>query len=74
MTDDPDGNHPEEPEGGPPDAARKLDEDAAWRAIIENYGDRAELTPDDSSPRSSPLRRSSLSSPARSSSRAGGTR
>ena len=50
MTHDPDGNHPEEPEGGPPDAARKLDEDAAWRAIIENYGDRAELTPDDSSP------------------------
>lgn len=27
-------------------AGRKLDEDAAWRAIVENYGDRPELAPD----------------------------
>jgi hypothetical protein len=44
MTDDRDGiNPPEEPDGGSGEGGRKLDEDAAWRAIIENYGDRAEL-------------------------------
>jgi hypothetical protein len=27
-------------------AGRKLDEDAAWRDIVEHYGDRAEIDPD----------------------------
>jgi hypothetical protein len=27
-------------------AGRKLDEDAAWRDIVEHYGDRAEIEPD----------------------------
>lgn len=31
-------------------AGRKLDEDAAWRAIVENYGDRAEVGNDPSGP------------------------
>ena len=33
-----DGINPEDPEGQAPDGDRKLDEDAAWRSIIENYG------------------------------------
>lgn len=49
MTQDPDDTNPDDqPEGGPsdrsPGGARKLDEDAAWRAIVENYGDRANLS------------------------------
>ena len=48
MTHDPDATNPDDqPERGPADlssgGARKLDEDAAWRAIIENYGDRPSL-------------------------------
>jgi hypothetical protein len=44
MTQNPDGSNPEDtPEGGPTghggEGNRKLDEDAAWRAIVENYGD-----------------------------------
>lgn len=39
MTDRPDGNDPEEPDR----PAHKLDEDAAWRAIVENYGERPTL-------------------------------
>jgi hypothetical protein len=43
MTHEPDGNTPEDPNegttGGSGEVGRKLDEDAAWRAIIENYGD-----------------------------------
>jgi hypothetical protein len=46
MTHEPDGTDPEENEGGPPDSARKLDEDAAWRSIIEHYGDRPTLDDD----------------------------
>ena len=34
----PDGTNPEDPEGQAPDGDRKLDEDAAWRSIVENYG------------------------------------
>ncbi len=48
MTQDPEDASPEEPRdhrsGQPSDGGgRKLDEDAAWRAIIENYGERAHL-------------------------------
>lgn len=42
MTHDPDGTSPEDPQqgpGGPGEGNRKLDEDAAWRAIVENYGE-----------------------------------
>ena len=43
MTHDPDGTTPEDPQegnpGGPGEGDRKLDEDAAWRAIVENYGE-----------------------------------
>ena len=34
----PDGTTPEDPEGQAPNGDRKLDEDAAWRSIVENYG------------------------------------
>ena len=34
----PDGTTPDDPEGQAPNGDRKLDEDAAWRSIIENYG------------------------------------
>ena len=49
MTQTPDES--EEPtEGGSaasdPGTSRKLDEDAAWRAIVENYGDRAQIEDD----------------------------
>lgn len=48
MTQNPDSSNPEEtPEGGPPggssEGGRKLDEDAAWRAIVEHYGDEPSL-------------------------------
>jgi hypothetical protein len=47
MTQNPDDNRPpEDPEGGRREgsgADRKLDEDAAWRAIVENYGERPAL-------------------------------
>ena len=48
MTQDPDGTEPDDPPpGGPAElsagGSRKLDEDAAWRSIIENYGERASL-------------------------------
>lgn len=44
MTDHSDGPDPDEPtEGTSPEGSRKLDEDAAWRAIIENYGERPQL-------------------------------
>lgn len=47
MSYDPDDNRPpEEPEGGRREgsgADPKLDEDAAWRSIIEHYGERPAL-------------------------------
>ena len=54
MTQDPDGIDPDDPPaGGPADqssgGARKLDEDAAWRSIVENYGERAALDDEPSS-------------------------
>jgi hypothetical protein len=40
MTRDPDDDKPsEDPEGVRREGDRKLDEDAAWRSIVENYGD-----------------------------------
>jgi hypothetical protein len=39
---------PEEPDGRPapsPGSVPKLDEDAAWRSIVENYGERVSLGP-----------------------------
>ena len=50
MTGDPDGSTPEEFDGPAQDrddraAGRKLDEDAAWRAIVENYGPEPQLPP-----------------------------
>ncbi len=43
MTQEPDRNNPEDPNegttGGSGEVGRKLDEDAAWRSIIDNYGD-----------------------------------
>ena len=40
----PDGNNPDDPiEGGPSEGGKKLDEDAAWRSIMEHYGERAQL-------------------------------
>ena len=48
MTQNPDGSNPEDkPTGGSTGRAgegdRKLDEDAAWRAIIDNYGDEPDI-------------------------------
>lgn len=44
MTQNPDGTEPDDPREGRPDGSaeggRKLDEDAAWRAIVENYGEQ----------------------------------
>jgi hypothetical protein len=72
MTHDPDGTNPEDtPEGSSTGHAaggdRKLDEDAAWRAIIDNYGDEPAIdeyypSPADTSP-SSPVEPVDTSSP-----------
>jgi hypothetical protein len=46
MTQEPDRNTPEDPNegsGGSGEVGRKLDEDAAWRSIIENYGDEPSI-------------------------------
>jgi hypothetical protein len=45
MTRDPDDQHPSDgpDERRPEGPHSKLDEDAAWRSIVEHYGDRAEL-------------------------------
>ena len=47
MTHDPDGTNPDDPHEGAPGGSGefgpKLDEDAAWRSIIEHYGDRPVL-------------------------------
>ncbi len=43
MTED--HKHPDDEPVGP-DAARKLDEDAAWQAIVEHYGERPVIEPD----------------------------
>lgn len=48
MTHQPDDRPPEEPTGAS-GAEPALDEDAAWRQIVANYGDRVEL-PDEPSP------------------------
>lgn len=40
MTQNPDATNPDDP----PEGGRKVDEDAAWRAIIEHYGDRADVS------------------------------
>jgi len=45
MTTDPDAPSPEDPEDVAPDEDRKLDEDAAWRLIIENYGPEPDVEP-----------------------------
>jgi hypothetical protein len=62
MTNTPDEPN-EPPEGGDPSrdsgAGRRIDEDAAWREIVENYGDRPSLggapaeppRPEESAPR-----------------------
>ena len=54
MTHDPNGTNPDDPHEGVPggsgEVGPKLDEDAAWRAIIEHYGERAELEEDDAPP------------------------
>lgn len=57
MTHTPD--EPDEPteNGQPahdPGAGRKLDEDAAWREIVENYGERARLEPEEPEESSDP--------------------
>lgn len=40
----PDGNNPDDPiEGGPSEGGKQFDEDAAWRSIMEHYGERAQL-------------------------------
>lgn len=53
MTKTPDGTNPDDPiEGGPSEGGKKLDEDAAWRSIMEHYGDRAQLN-DSNEPASS---------------------
>lgn len=59
MSQDPDGTEPDDPaEDRPVDptsgGGRKLDEDAAWRAIVEHYGDRADLDEDPPSPATEP--------------------
>ena len=47
MSSDPDDDQPsDDPEDVRREGDRKLDEDAAWRSIIEHYGDRAELDED----------------------------
>ncbi len=51
MTQQPDDANPDDPRdgrspGSPSGGGRKLDEDAAWRAIVENYGDRPALDDD----------------------------
>jgi len=51
MTQNPDGTNPEDiPEGGPAEVGPKLDEDAAWRSIVEHYGDRVDLSDIEPSP------------------------
>ena len=59
MTQNPDGNNPEDnPEGAASEGGRKLDEDAAWRSIIEHYGDRADISdlpPEEPSPPVEPV-------------------
>lgn len=58
MTQDKDGADPDDSgkDGSDPSrGGRKLDEDAAWRAIVAHYGDRAELESEsDSSPNEPP--------------------
>jgi hypothetical protein len=46
MTEHPDDPPPEEHAQSGPDGDRKLDEDAAWKLIVDNYGDRAAVDPD----------------------------
>ena len=47
MTQNPDDSFPEDPNegasGGSGEVGPKLDEDAAWRSIVEHYGDRPTL-------------------------------
>jgi hypothetical protein len=43
MTNHPDDLTPEEPTGGSDGAQPRLDEDAAWAAIVANYGERPEV-------------------------------
>jgi hypothetical protein len=44
MSQHPDGSDPDDPrDNGSSEAGREIDEDAAWRAIVEHYGERAQL-------------------------------
>lgn len=47
MTQNPDSIDPDDPEDRSSSAGRSLDEDAAWRAIIENYGPEPTITGSD---------------------------
>ena len=53
MTRDPDDQHPSDgpDERRPEGPHSKLDEDAAWRSIVEHYGDRPELDEPPAEPR-----------------------
>jgi hypothetical protein len=46
MTHQPDDRTPEERSGGTDDAKHPLDEEAAWLAIVANYGERPEMGAD----------------------------
>lgn len=53
--DDADSNRPDTPDAG--EGSRKLDEDAAWRSIVENYGEQPTLDePDTPSSLAQPTR------------------
>jgi hypothetical protein len=46
MTQHPDEPNPEEPGRARSEGDRKLDEDAAWRLIVENFGERVAIDED----------------------------
>lgn len=46
MSQNPDDQPPEEHAPGRPDGDRKLAEDAAWKLIVENYGEPAVIDPE----------------------------
>lgn len=53
MTDEPEGQPPDEPHSQHgADGGRKLDEDAVWAQIVENYGERVPL---DAAPEVAPV-------------------
>lgn len=46
MTHQPEDRQPDDPPSGSPEAEPPLDEDAAWAAIVANYGERPDMYSD----------------------------